>query len=718
MSRLNTRTSHPLRLAVSGVLAFFCAQAVVATEDLSQLDLTKLMSMDVVLVNAQKRTENVTEVPISMTVLKAESLERTNLDTSYDLQTVVPGLVTLPRAGVMLPYIRGVGTDNAASMEPSVSVYVDEVYQPDNAQNFVNFADVEQIEVLRGPQGTLYGRNTTGGAINITTRGPSDRFEGAAEVQTGNLNLRDGSVFVSGPLNERVRASLAAQARQKDSFYDNTAGFEDLHSENFYTLHGRLQVDLTPTLSAEILAKYLDRDDGAVTSTELSGRSVAQVYGIPVATRPFTTAIRPEQGRNRVTTFNTALKLNWRGPLVNVRSITSYNDVTQRLGYDLDGSAVALLDVEQTGGSHAITQELQFSPAREHERIDWIAGAFYMDNEVASGPTTVQTMQPTPLTIVIDGGLDTKAFAAYGEGTYKLTDAFSLTAGARYSNEYKSLVTTDIDLLGQRYNPTREARWENVSYRLVAKYKLERSTLYAKTETGFKSDLPGLRAEQYPEQIKSYEVGLKHGFSFIPAQFNAAAFFNEYQHLQLGFGDILSTAADISTPPDGQAYGIDTSLDTKLGEHWMVNLGATWLEATYHNFVSSALVPGPIAGNVAIAGVDMEGNHLGRSPEFTGNVAVSFDYPVGPGSLTGTANYYRTSRIYFEPSNLYSQPEMGLLNASLGYRAKGGWHVAAWARNLTNKAYFTSILPTQLAVLGQYGEPRTYGLSVGYSFGN
>lgn len=713
--------------AVTALIVLSAGSAAANEHDLTQLDLSTLMDMDVTLVTAQKRTENVNAVPISISVLKRDRLGRDALDSTADLQTVVPGLTTTNFVGFMLPYIRGVGTDNVTSIEPSVSIYVDDVFQVERSQTFVDLADIEQIEVLRGPQGTLYGRNTTAGAIKITTRGPTDHWVGDARVTSGNYDLRDASVFVAGPLNERTRISLAGHARDRDSYYRDLQGDRIPDGETFYALNGRIQLDLTSDLSAELSLKYFSRDDTVSASNEVNTNSAAALLGIPVSTEPFVSASDQLDAPNRLITQTAALKLDWNTPWTRVRSTTAYTHLHHRSAYDLDATAAPLIYITQDAPSRTLTQELQFSPAQSATRVDWLAGVFYMDSSVGFDPLLIAAEDIGVGTIrqVVHSDAQTQAYAAFGEATWRFDHGFAVTGGLRYSNETKRLVDTSYELTGMplvRF-ADRAKNWDDVNYRLIASHTTARTMVYAKTETGFKSGAynnynPVHPGPIGPETITAYELGLKHSLHSAPVHVSLAAFYNDIEDLQLQALDANSLSQVFIQAPHATAYGIDTQIDWKPSERWTIGAGLAWLEAEFDTFYADGIVVRSlVAGNEVANGVNLEGNRLPRSPRLTGNLNVSFAYPLGPGSLIGAANFYSSSRVYFGAANEYGQGAFEVLNASVEYRSAAGWSVSGWVKNLADATYLSSVFPTPMSTIGRYAEPRTYGVSVGYAFG-
>lgn len=699
-----------------------------ADPDLTQLDLATLMKMDVTVVTAQKRREDVTTVPVSMTVLKRATLQGLHLDTSADLQFAAPGLTTSTNDGLMLPYVRGIGSDIISTgSQPSVAVYVDGVYQAERVQTFVDLADVEQVELLKGPQGTLYGRNATGGAINITTRAPTDTLRSDAQVGVGNFDERDGSLFIAGPLNERMRASLSGHTRERDGYYRNIVDGRDVNSEQFHSLHGRLQFDATANFRAELLLKRFKRDDSYGYGGDISANSRAAQRGAQIATEPFETASAMDDAGQRWTTNTAALKLNWTNLPGELQSTTSYNEQRHRFGIDFDASAATLTQLETHEVARSFVQEVLLSSANSDAAVDWLLGVFYIDSTDDYSPMTMESSlrTPVPRQVLVTGDVHTKAFAGFGEATLAFNPAFSLTAGLRYSHEKKSLLDASIGIPGQfslGFDDRRDD-WSDVSYRLVAKYSRERSMLYAKTETGFKSGAfnntnPVNPGPIDPEQVTAYEVGYKTLLTTLPMQLSTAAFYNDYTDLQNQVVDATTGSSVLVQAPHARTYGLDLNADLKASEHWTVGAGLSWLRAEYREYIAHGVwIPSPAGGHVPATMIDLSGNHLSRAPALTANVMVAFDYPVPIGAVFGAANYYRSSRLYFDAANTYVQNAFDVVNAQLGVRFGARWSVSAWANNLTDTTYLTCVIPGPLGAFAQYAEPRTFGLSIDYAFG-
>jgi iron complex outermembrane receptor protein len=725
--RHSDRTKHGAIALWMGMFVGGTALADTPSEDLSSLDLHTLMQMDVTLVNAQKRTEDANTVPISMTVLKASDIGGANMGSTSDLQMMAPGLTTSTYLSLVLPYIRGVGTDtNTNGVEPSVALYVDGVYQSERMQTDIDLADVAQIEILRGPQGTLYGRNATGGAINITTRGPTSELVADVSGEAGNLNLRAGNLFIAGPVNDRLRLSFAANTRERDGYYTNVFDGSKVNNQNFFSLHGRAQLDITENLTTELMLRYSKRNDNNLFGTVVSPVSVGSLLGLPVASAPYQTAVDLQGPHVGIDVFTAALKLDWNGSWLHVQSLTSRTATNVDFSIDVDNTIAPLENVFGVEKDKAVTQEFQLSPTQKSDRFDWIVGVFYFDAQSGISPYLAQVSVPGfgQFTQTLRGQVETRAGAAFGEATTQLSGGFSLTAGLRYSDERKKLsgASTQAANFPAQVAPDGSHRWSDANYRLVLKYMRDQAMIYAKTETGFKSGAyntgnianPG---PINPEKITAYEIGLKNALANFPVRMSFAGFYNDYRDLQMQVAE--ETSAGLTRfvqAPKARTYGVDAGLEWKVTSHLNLSAGANWLNAKYLQFVTDGVFVATPAGNAPAQGYDLGGNWLSRSPEFTANVAGTFTYPVAQGQLISSANYYRSSRYYFDQANQSVQDSFGVLNARIGYQAAQHWSVFAWSRNLTNERYFNWVKPDNFGTLGQYAEPRTYGLQINYQF--
>ena len=700
------------------------------TDDLSLLDLHTLMGMDVTLVSAQKRLEDVNSVPISMVVVKSDAIDNMHLQDTADLQTAVPGLTTTTSFDFVLPYIRGVGTDITANgIEPSVAVYVDGVYQSDRTETWVDLYDVDQIEVLKGPQGTLYGRNATGGAININTRAPTDTFTGYIQATGGNFELRDSTLFVSGPLGDRLKVSISAHLHERDGDVRNLYNGEDVNNENYRSVHGRLQLDLTSTLRAELLVKYFNQLQGTLYNTALSNEPPDRPLDPPVTTRPFYTYSTLSNESHGLDNSTTALKINWDPGSLRLQSITSYNEQRQLLESETQSTFTTFQDFFIYDSAHWFTQEIQITPAGSDSKLNWLAGAFEINSAAALAPIAAYITTPTVSAFesLVTGEVTTQASAAFGEITWSFTDAFSMTGGLRYSNEVKKLENTGTGTMGSAltYIPDESHRWDAVNYRVVAKYTMNQTLFYAKTETAFKSgaynDLnPRDPGPIDPEKITAYEIGVKTPVADFPMWIDVAAFYNDYRDLQLQVTEANGNGlTSFVQAPRAVAYGLDANVHWRVSPHWNVESGISLLDAKYREFdTPGILVPSPSGGNVPAPTLELDGNRLSRSPALTGNIAATYTRAVGTGTASAGVNYYHSSRLYFDPANRYSQSSYDLLGAHLDYNPTKRWHLAGWARNLTNTTYLSAVNLYASGTLAKYSDPRTYGLTFGYSFGN
>ena len=712
------------------ILCSVCSLALLAGADLhAEAQEGETLVLEEIIVSAQRRDESLSGVPVSVTALSSENIESMNLVSTTDLQVVAPGLTVTHNAAFPLLFIRGVGTDiQSPGVESSVAVYVDGVYQSQTGNILKNMSNVERVEVLKGPQGTLYGRNATGGAINIITKAPSEEWTGSIEAGTGDKSLFETSGFISGPVSDNVRFALSGQYYDKDGYNTNIVTGQNIGDEHYYSFDGKIDVDFSENFNIRLMGNYFKRDDTySSTLNEVSGTSLPAALGFTAVGDPRTLSVNQDGLGSEIESYTLGVKAQLATPYVDITSITSYMDFKILYRIDFDLSTATLVHFRPDHYGDAFTQEFQFTPGYDVDRLDWIVGAFYLKDDTGFDPFLYDTTDPMfgPVTVTNTARVITDAFAVFGEATYDITDKLSFTGGLRYSYEDKSLEDREFGILGLAVQgfPNLSESWDDFNYRAVLKYDMGDTMMYAKHETGFKSGTfntanPATPGPVDPENIKAYELGLKTKLFDNRVSLNTALFYNDYKNLQIQIIDTVSGGSSFDQAPKAETYGFDLEINALVSENLRVFAGANYLHAEYEEYISAgALVPNPIGGNVPQPGLDLSGKKLMRSPEFTFNVGAQFSVPLEAGELTANVNYYHSSRIYFDPANISSQGAYGLLDANIEFRhADSGFSMMVWGKNLTDEDYLFTKVVGAMGIGGGWADPVSYGVRVKYSF--
>ncbi|MGE5500361.1 MAG: TonB-dependent receptor, partial [Ignavibacteriales bacterium] len=395
-----------------------------------------------VIVTAQKREQNLQEVPITVTAATAQTLEAAVITNSRDLTLITPGLNFANNTSTGTPVIRGVATRGVGpGDEPSVPVYIDGVYQSSTHSGFFSFNNVERIEVLKGPQGTLFGRNAVGGAINIITYQPTFDFEGKADVSYGTDNEVQANVYLSGPLSEKLAANIAFHHDNHDGYVHDVYTGEDKASAKSDGVRAKLLWRPTDKIDVTVGASSIrSEDDSAFSGYPLDGNTIAaSTPGVIIA------------GKGETSVGDTYFKVKQDGAFANLvwdfdkfqlTALTSWLDTKSILRTDSDISNIDYSYAKFPTVDTSYTTEIRLASTGVH-KLDWIAGVNFFRDEGAyaltdDGDVFVARSTPRGPTVGLVSNIDTNAYAVFGEATYHLTDALSVTGGVRYNNEERS----------------------------------------------------------------------------------------------------------------------------------------------------------------------------------------------------------------------------------------------------------------------------------------
>lgn len=691
--------------------------------------------LDTVVVTARRRDELLQDVPMSVTALSGTELESRGAEDLSALGAAVPNLTIYPTrafTGTVTAYIRGVGQfDPVWGVEPGVAVYVDDVYLARPQAALLEILDVERIEVLRGPQGTLYGKNTIGGTIKYVTRAVEDTFSGNVALTVGNYGRRDLKAVANLPLGDRLRARVAFGDFDRDGFGTNLRNGEDVSARD--AMVARMTVQWFPRDDLDVqLAwdRYRDRS-GMRGAKRLAVNPLDPLQTPPDAgnfdVRSDAPNVDEVDAQGLSATADWQLSERWR-----MKSITAYRqgDSTGYIDFDTLPLTIATLRREFHDSQATQELQLQWSGDRNHA----IAGLYYFDGEAGG---TGYNSSRNPTVGVTQGVLDTRSVALYGDMTHTLTDRVSMEAGLRYTREHKAVVVfnrsyTDATLT----TPTRVSAdfsdsktFSGFSPRINLAYRPNAAVmLYVQASQGFKSGSYNIRAQPAivlesalpldDESVTSYEIGAKTQWLDGGLLLNAAVFHNDYRDIQLSVftaydsdGDGIEDAffGDFRNAGSGTLRGAELEVSARTGRHlrWIGNAG--YLDSRYDHYLS---------GGVDIAGQQRFAN----APRLTAGASVIATIPLAlAGSLVARIDGRYQSKVYptTDLSEEIAQAGYSLWNASLAWRSPGGrWQVALMGQNLTDKAYRTTgfNLPSFGILTGFYGPPRTVALSLSRSF--
>ena len=708
---------HFVRITGCAAIALAWSSAAVAQEAPSQ-DGGHNALEDIVVTATKTGETNLQNTPLAITAVTADMIERSGLHDIRDLANNTPGLLITSNGSFAQVYIRGVGSNNIfAGSDPSSTLHLDGVYIARPTAYLNTFMDVERIEVLRGPQGTLYGRNSVGGTINVISRRPTNEVRAKGQVTIGNYDLFRVEGYVSAPIVEDKAAfSIAGLRSKRDGYIENVfPGGSDADDEDVWAT--RAQLRLTPSSNFEFLvrADYLKTDEaGSGTLKLLQPLANDPLVNSTLGDYRKVSLNSPSFSKRRIRGVSGEAVWNINDALT-VTSLTAYRDSLLDSQSDTDGSSLLVRITKQYEKQHQWSQELNL--AGRYDGFNFVVGLYGFDEHMVAD-STVSNFVPG-VRIHPNPTVDTQAWAIYGQANVGLTDALSLTVGARYTEETKDFaqnfsqerIATGLPLAGFPRIYDTSGKYTAFTPKIGVEFRPnEQIMLYAAATRGFKSGgfnfASANPAQGYaPEFLWSYEAGFKSDLLDRRLRINGTTFLYDYSDLQVQ-SFLTPGVIDITNASDAQVKGVELETVAKLPGGFDVGGFVAYLDAVYKNY-PDALAPGNIP-------FDASGKHINSSPKWSYNVFAQHAYDLGQsGSIQARVEYSWKSRQFFTPQNnaIETQKSYGLLNANVGWTAPGGgWQVIAFARNLTKKEYVTTTATFTGVVSGRVGEPRVLGL--------
>lgn len=719
-------TKYGFGLGATYLLACSGALAQTAPQERGSTDAERSdQGLDVIVVTATKTgSTQLQSTPVAISAVTSEILNRTGVDDIRDLAQLTPNLQIAQNAAFSQVYIRGIGSNNVfAGSDPSSTIHVDGVYIARPAAGLSNFLDVERVEVLRGPQGTLYGRNSVGGTINIISKQPGNQFQAKGQLTVGNYGLMRGELYASGPLvDDKVAASVSVSRSYREGYIENIAIPGNRVDDEDVT-SGRAQIRIQPSdrFNVTFRADYSYADESLAGNIKLLAPSPDDPLVNTVLGDYRKVALNRESRTEReLWGFAADAKFEI-SPMMTLSSLTAYRGSTIDSANDTDATSKEIRLTTQFEDQTQFSQEFNISGSSD--TISYIAGLYYFDEKIEADAGVTNfvpglRIRPNPL-------VHTKAWAGYGQATYYIASGLGLTAGIRYTEEDKdfsqrfSIVTLSTGAFRPGYPLTYQTddSYKAWTPRFGIEYQAADDLfLFASATKGFKSGGFNFASQNpnqgyAPETLWSYEAGLKSEFLENRIRFNATGFWYDYSELQVQ-SFITPGVVDITNAADARVRGLELELLAKPTRGLSLGGNLAYLDAKYRNY-TNALLPGNIP-------FDASGNRLNSAPEWAYNIYGQYDHELdNSGTLYVRGEYNWKSRQYYsaQNNNVESQPSFGLVNASLGYNAPDErWSVMAFGRNLANKEYVTTTATFTGPVSGRVGEPRTYGLRLAFNY--
>lgn len=721
--------------------AVLIAAAGLAAPSFAQSSQEQAASLDDVIVTAQRRAQSLQEVPIAVTAFNAEMLERSGAQGIQDIAAKAPG-VTLTQFNIGEPqlFIRGVGTtsDSAAS-DPSIGISIDEVSIGRAGASSLAFLDIERVEILRGPQGTLYGRNASGGALNVYTRKPAQENSTSILARYGSFNEWGVESVINRVISDTAAARLALRVNDSDGYAENATTGGSL--EGGQQIGGRLSLanEAGPWSILGSVDVSRDRMDGhariPVTASATPPAFVALINNLRAGLdrrQSFSSADNYQDRDN----WGATLRLGFEGESFDVVSLSSLRNNDYSWRDNLGGLPFPgfPLEVDDRASEEAsqISQELRLV-SKSDSAVQWVAGLFYFKEDVSrSERFVVNTALPiAPPSFGGDTTFSQEAvntsYAVFGQATVPFASIWELTVGARWTHDEREVQQVAVDNdqgrnppvgiplgpTGSPYNVRADATFEEPTWKIALSVEpVDNVHLYASYDRGYKAGAypsaaqTGLQAVTplRSEILDNYELGLKSTILNGRLRFNAAAFRLEYDDLQvyelLGLTLVTSNA-------QAEVDGFEIESAFAVSNNITIGGSYTSLDAHYTSNAQSGALILPYNGLV-----------LPRSPESQFTLYADGEWEVGGGQLAARIDYQWTDDFYFDPSNAPEVlvPAYGLLGAYASWEAPNGVKVAVYGKNLTDEEYQSHIIKNANIGFSVFGPPRSFGIAVSRTF--
>jgi iron complex outermembrane receptor protein len=713
--------------------------------------------LEEIVVTARRAEESLQRVPISVSAISAEDLAERSIESLSDLGQSVPNLLFGERGasgrGSAVVYIRGVGqADVRPTYDPAVGIYIDGVFLGRMQGNDLDTMDVERVEVLRGPQGTLFGKNTSGGAVNIVTRQPDlTAYTGKVQVTGGSRSRFDALASLNVPLVMDKVALLVAASRRTQDGYGTRADGQSMANTDRTSGRLALRLQLSDAFSALFAADALTYDETnsmfklisiypAAPPVALINRFTPVPYDERWLSQSdfFNYAGGPNSSRGDL--YGSALTLTYDLGAAQLKSISAYRDNVVHSDQDADLSPVTILDEYDESRQRQFSQEFQASGTSLDERLGWVLGLYYFDESVHNKVDF--SIVPALLPIIGNASfsndlrVQNESYAAFGQSNYALTDQLRLTTGLRYTRDRKEVDRRNLSYpsgIPNQPQAVRSATSDDVSTRVGLDYQwTPRLMTYLSAAKGYKAGGFNGRAssvtdfnEYDPESVWTYELGLRSDFFARRVRFNATAFYSDYSDLQLqisGSTTVNGAPAPfnvVTNVPQARIVGGEVELTVIPVRGLELSVEAGFTDARYTELPTDAQF-------LASQLIDRDSKFV-YTPETSVTLAAEYTAALnGRFELSGRVDYAHKSTIDYDVANspLLRQKPYGLLNArlTLGHLSNG-LSLSLFGTNLTDERYFVGGFDdadTPNPGLGfaflNMAPPREYGVSAQWRF--
>lgn len=717
----------------------FMPTAVAAQDNGEEIESESEVLQEIV-VTAQKRADNLQTVPVAVTAITAAEIRDLRVNDAEDILSLTPGATFDSGAPTeQVISIRGIASGNeGASSDSGVLMMIDGEVISRDFMRTAAFFDTARIEVLRGPQGTTYGRNSTGGVFHVINNTPTEDFKASFRFDAGNFNLFEGEGFVSGPLSDSVQARLSFYAASRDGYTRDVIRNVDIDHNKIVALRGQLRFSTGDDSSVLLRAHYSSEDIGATPrklyDATIPYRGPGGLTFVEPSLNPFRVANSPVDGFSREI-FGASVEYQWAGDSIDLFSLTALRRGDATFDQDLFGTNIGVIRQSGLEGATTINHETRLSNAPSQGAAQWMLGLFFLseDSERPETKRILPTFRGGLLSTVqnFEQTNKTDSLGIFGQLGYAISDQTKVEAGLRYSYDKKRftinhsatgrLANVFLDQPPGPVQANSSEEWSNVSWKLSAQHEFSRDIFFfANVSSGYKAggfnpEPSNLIAAVTPfdeETVRSYEIGLKTQLFDNALRFNVAGFINKFDDIQAEFFTPAGSTI-IANVASAKIAGVEVDSMWQASRHLLFSVSAALYDHEYDKFVDTS-------------GNDNSGNPIANVPDWTITTSVVADIPIPTnlGSLRTRVDFRTRSDITVDAD---TDRVFGIRQGKekLGARltwtsANDRYEIAIWGQNLLNKAEMVSISPyggfNQRMVA--YSAPRTFGVSLTAKFGS
>lgn len=706
--------------------------------------------LEEIIVTAQRRDESLQRVPLAVTALTPVAIANTGVISFADLNKAVPSFQTGIQGFSALGFLRGVGSTAAnIGMEPPVAMFVDDVYIPSGTGSMFDFNSISGIEVLKGPQGTLFGRNATGGVVHVKTRNPTDETKVDAEVGYDNFQTVTAKFYGNAALSENVAANIAGYyTDQAKGWGHNIINGADSFKSKGYGIRGKVAINAAPGLDFLLSGLYSNRrTNQGLALRSAPGMSTFGGYNPDAQGADFWDITSDYSNPVRTSTSLGSLKTTYDFGSARLVSITAYQSVKLFAPIDGDTTPLPLVNVDADESGKTFTQEIQLlSP--DDSAVSWILGGFYMWDKskyqvtlsggaVPGAPQFAKSFQTT------------NSYSGFAQATFNLFPETRMTLGLRYTEDHRA-IDGYANSATATFGPfTDKASFKSVTGRITIDHQFSQDVMgYVGYNRGFKSGLFNIGAigvgstaapaPVNPEELDAYTIGLKSDLLGRRLRFNAEAYLYKYRNMQTQNINPNGTT-DLRNGGSATIKGLEAELTFVVDSHLTLNANLGLAEGKYDVF-NNGLQFFPLAPNAPIAipvgcaatvptypgaagplpmaqrSCDNSGNKTIQTPPLSTMLSASYKMPTEIGDFTLNASWTHGGNFFWEAGNApYSkQPKTDLIAANVSWTSSNGLvGIRVYGRNLTNEKYYGYAGASALAGF-KYSpaEPRTYGVAL------